>query len=1157
MSEFIHLHNHTDFSLLDGAASIGRYISKCKQWGMEHLAITDHGNMFGAIDFYKACKKAGINPLVGCEFYIDASGLNIKDHNSKNNHLILIAMDNKGYHNLMELNSIAYVEGYYYKPRIDREVLASHSEGLICLSACLAGELAQALLNDQNQKAQEVVDFYKNLFGDRYYIELQDHFLSEDRKVLPLLYEIAQKNHVKCVATNDIHYIDKADANAHDILLCIGTGKKKMDEKRMHFSTQEFYMKSEEEMKQLFKNYPESITNTLEVAQRCHLEIEFPGPLLPKSPVPPTEKDEKSWLTDLAHKGLENRYGKDYPKEYLERLEYELGVIIGMNFEGYFLIVRDYIFWAKQNGIPVGPGRGSGAGSIVAYCIDITDVDPMKYDLLFERFLNPERISMPDFDIDFCFEGRSKVIDHVIELYGKDRVGQIATFGTLKTKAVLKDVARVLDISIAESNQITKMIPDVVPDGRKLSIKVALEIVPELQEIKKRGGVYEELFDVASRLEGLSRHISVHAAGVVIGQKSLTNYVPLYKDPKTGAINTQYTKDVLEDCGLVKMDFLGLKTLTLIRNAENLVRKRKPDFDISRISDSDEATFKMFGEGDTLCVFQFESPGMQSNLRALKPNCIENLVAMNALYRPGPMANIPQYIDSKNGKMKIEYPDPDLEPVLKGTYGVIVYQEQVMKVAQVIAGYSLGQADILRKIMGKKKVELLAKEKVKFIEQAVKMGRDRQHVTEIFEKLEPFGKYGFNKSHSVAYAWIAYQTAFLKANYPVEFIAANLTNEINDSVKFNQYVTMAKQRGIEVLPPSVNSSDKNFNVVDGKIVYGLSGIKGVGTAVLESIIQERDKNGKYKDFMDFLRRSGSKVLNSKVLETLIKTGCFDFCEENRATLLYNISNAVDFVKEEEKDRESGQGSLFGDDEIFDTSFQMVEQEEFSFLEKLEFEYDMLGFYVSGHPLELHRKVWEKCVHIDIGKPESFIEGSEATVVGLVKEIHEITTKKNKKMAKVQLSDFNGSINLTIFTNLWDEIYLKLEEGKVYGFRGVFNKFRDEFSLTVNVFYDKPEALLTRTYKKMVMKVLKPACSEKNLEEISNILLSNQGNNTVELLLCESLDTNEDNFEENSDNDVAIKVVRHYFLGNEFNVAYRDKLIEDLLNNTAVIDAWYD
>lgn len=1139
MPEFVHLHNHTDYSLLDGAASIEGYIKKAQQFGMGSLAITDHGNMFGAINFYNACNAAGINPIIGTEFYICPEGRKLRTA-KKYYHLILLAMDDRGYHNLMELNSIAYLEGHYYKPRIDYEVLAAHNEGLICLSACLAGELPQLLLTRRSEEAQKTVQWYKGVFGDRYYIEIQDHNIPEERQVLPELVALARANGVKIVATNDIHYLDAGDANAHDVLLCIGTGKKKTDADRFRFQTNEFYFKSPDEMAALFADYPDAISNTAEIASRCNLKIHFPGPLLPSFPIPKGFDSEASYLTHLAKEGLRRRYS-EVTETLTGRLEHELDVIISMHFEGYFLIVHDYIFWAKQHDIPVGPGRGSGAGSLVAYCIDITDVDPMRYELVFERFLNPERISMPDFDIDFCFENRGRVIDHVTELYGQDRVSQIATFGTLKAKAVVKDVARVLDIPYSESNDICKLIPDEDPENpqaKDTPISRLLELSPELQEMASKGGVYSELFDVAAKLQGLHRHISMHAAGVVIGHDVLTKYVPLYKDSKTGVVTTQYTMDVIENCGLVKMDFLGLKTLTLIKNAEDLARRKDPTFNVHDIPMDDKATYEMIGRGETTCVFQFESPGMQKHLKALKPTKIEELVAMNALYRPGPMDFLPQYVKSKNHEIPIEYPDPDLKDVLHETYGVIVYQEQVMKIAQIIAGYSMGEADNLRKIMGKKKVEKMAEARQKFIERSVAIGREKKHVEDIFTKIEPFAKYGFNKSHAVAYAVIAYQTAYLKAHFPAEFMAANLNNEMGNPDKFASYLALTRRMGLKLAAPSINDSDRRFNVVGDKIVYGLAGIKGMGEAAADSIIEERRKNGPFKDFIDFLERVDSRLLNTKTLEALILTGTFDFAGTNRRTLLFNYPEALRHVKDDRETKASGQISLFGEEDTPMGRFEMEMQEDFSFLEKLDAEKSLLGFYVSGHPLQTYQEAWESCVSINLGDPSTIRENERTIVIGLVREVREITTKKGTKMAKVLVSDYNGLANLTLFTDVWDTANADIKPDTICGFVGAFSTYRDELSMTVESVYPDPNELLKRAFRDFFIEVDRAGCTAEFFRRLADLLIQHRGDIQTHLVVVDGEES------------------RSFLLGSGFAVAYDPAFAEELGRESPVRGALY-
>ncbi len=1042
---FVHLHNHTDYSLLDGAASIPRYIKKAQECGMTSLAITDHGNMFGAVTFYEACRKAGINPIIGTEFYVAAGDRRDRTPTPEGKgyyHLILLAMNDNGYHNLMELNSIAYKEGFYYKPRIDRETLTTYSSDLICLSACLAGEIPRKLLMQGYDKAKESAQWYKDLFGDRYYLELQDHGLPEQKEVNPQLVKLSKELDIPLVCTNDIHYIEKSDWNAHDTLLCIGTAAKKNDKNRLRYKEGEFYFRTPEEMEELFSWCPEAVENTGKIAERCQLEIKFPGPTFPNCTIPEGFKDEADYLTYLANEGLRKRCPV-VTDELQQRLDYELGIIIQMGFPAYFLIVRDYIHWAKTHDIPVGPGRGSGAGSLVAYSITITDVDPMKYNLLFERFLNPERVSLPDFDVDFCFEGRSRVIDYVTEHYGKDKVGQIITFGTLKPKQVVKDVARVLDIPYDEANKICSYIPDEL----KMTLAKAFDAEPKLGEIRARGGIYEELFDTAFRLEGLNRHSSLHAAGVVIGKEVLSHYVPLFVDPKTGSVATQYPMTQIENCGLVKMDFLGLKTLTLIKHTIELIHKHTPDFDINKIDEHDKKTFDMLDKGDSKCVFQFESDGMANILKREKPSTIEELVALNALYRPGPMQYIDQYIDSKLGKRAIEYPDPCLEDILKETYGVIVYQEQVMKVAQVIAGYTLGQADILRRIMGKKKVYELAEQLVKFKAGAVKNGFTEEHAEEIFHILEPFAGYGFNKSHAVAYSVVAYQTAFLKANYPAEFLAANLTNEMGNPGKFTEYLNLAPKYGLRILPPSINKSDMHFNVSDGDIIYGLAGIKGVGEGVVDIIVKEREAHGPYQSFIDFISRQNEGVVNSKLLESLIKAGAFDELGTDRAVLLANLDDAIRYDRSMKSETAFGQLSLFGDEDESIFHFDMRPVDPMPLAEKLQLEKEYLGFYISGHPLDKYAEQIEACVRADLSNPSTIVLKKPQALIAQVAAIRQIITKDKKKMGFFTLQTKEGDVDAVAFPKLYEQIMDTVEEDGIYGFMGAFDQKDKEAKLS--------------------------------------------------------------------------------------------------------------
>lgn len=1131
---FVHLHNHTDYSLLDGAASIAKYMAKAKADGMKAMAITDHGNMYGALRFYDACKANEIKPIIGCEFYVnpkDRKDRNPMQGGSRYYHLVLLAMNDEGYHRLMELNTISYTEGYYYKPRIDDEVLASHSDNLICLSACLGGEILQHLLHDDYETAKERALWFKSIFDDRYYLELQDHGLPEQKKTNPLLIKLSRELDIPLVCTNDCHYIDRDDADAHDALLCIGTGRKKSETNRMRFPNDNFYFKTTKEMEDVFSYIPEAIENTRKIADRIDIEIKKPGPLLPVFKLPEGFTDPKEYLVYLSNEGLKERYG-EVTETLQKRLDYELGIILQMDFQGYFLIVRDYIHWAKTHGIPVGPGRGSGAGSLVAYCITITDVDPMKYNLLFERFLNPERVSMPDFDIDFCFERRTEVIDYVTEHYGKDRVGQIATFGTLKAKAVVKDVARVLDIPYEEANAICKLIPD----DPKMNLTKAFEQEPKLTELEEKGGIYKQLFDISRRLEGLNRHTSTHAAGVVIGQEPLIKYVPLCCDPKTGAISTQYTMDQIEPCGLVKMDFLGLKTLTLIKHTVDLIHKTNPSFDINKIDEEDPKTFDMLCKGDSACIFQFESAGMQKILREAQPHNIEDLVALNALYRPGPMAYIPQYIDCKLGKKPIEYADPELEPVLKNTYGVIVYQEQVMQVAQIIAGYTLGEADILRRIMGKKKVYELEKQKVKFVAGALKKGRTEQHAIDIFDMLAPFAQYGFNKSHAVAYSVVAYQTAFLKANYPSEFLAANLTNEINSPDKFQEYLALTKVMGIKLLPPDVNYSDVHFNVVNNDIVYGLSGIKNVGEGVMRSIIEEREKNGPYTSFINFLSRQEEGVVNSRLLESLIKAGAFDSLNVNRATLIANLEDAINFDKASKSLTAYGQISLFGDDDQTMNQFEMREVDDWTQTEKLTHEKELLGFYLSGHPIDKFQEDIERAVWVSLANHKELPVGRTVNLIAMITSERVISTKKGTKMGVYTLTTKEGNIDAVAFPKVYDVEQDKLHNDQIWGFTGKFDNSRDPDVYQFVIETVVEPARLTSDNIKQVMIELNDTDIE-GLEQLMAYMMNNMGQLPVFLSL--------------PDEKWMVKC------GRDFALNYSKSLKNELLEFPVVNRVWYN
>jgi DNA polymerase III subunit alpha len=1142
---FVHLHNHTDFSLLDGAASVTSLVSRAKEFGMPGLAITDHGNMFGALKFYKECNKAGINPILGNEFYVAGAGRKEKtgtEGGNKYYHLVLLAKNEEGYKNLIQLTSFSYTEGFYYKPRIDWELLERFHGGLICSTACVAGEVPQFILLGRLDDAERVANRYKELFGaENYFLEMQDHGMDEELRVNRELVPLARKLGIGLIATNDVHYLEKGDAAAHDAMLCVGTNRKIADVARMRFPAPEFYLKSPEEMQRLFKEVPEAISNTLRINEMVKLKIALPGPMLPDYEIPqsycrddddkaapevervrafvagmsdedvckpnpqygrlPTEELAPSVRATLdkrlrdpvtryfifsSRRGLEKRYA-ELSEDILQRLDYELATIILMDFVGYFLIVADFINWAKDHDIPVGPGRGSGAGSIVAYSLRITDIDPLRYKLLFERFLNPERVSMPDFDVDFCFEGRGAVIDYVTQKYGEDRVGQIITFGTLKAKAVIKDVARALDISIDESNMITKL----VPEDPKMTLAKAFELEPKLGELAENPR-YAELFEMARKLENKNRHSSLHAAGIVIGKTRLSDYVPLYKDAKTGTIATQFSMDQLEECGLVKMDFLGLKTLTLIKNAIKLVKKHGIDIDINAIPEDDEKTFAMLCEGKSTSIFQFESDGMQGILKQAKPSRIEDLIALNALYRPGPMDNIPQFVDCKLGRKPISYPHPSLKPILEETYGVIVYQEQVMQATQILAGYTLGGADILRRAMGKKKHEEMAKQRELFTAGcAATQGIGAKDANEIFDLLEKFAGYGFNKSHAAAYSVLAYQTAWLKANYPAEYMAANLTNEIADTKKLTQYIAEARSMGIDVLPPDLNRSESFFTVSQNQIVYGLIGVKGVGEGVVADIVAERDKAGPFKDFLDFLERVGVKSANKRMVETLVQAGCFDSMGHRRAELVLNLERAWDYAQKKMEAGAYGQTSLFdaASEEEF-PPFRYDHADEWPGAELLRLEKQLLGFYVSGHPLDDYKDLYKRCCDVDFAHLERCGAERVYTLIGQLVEYREILTKKGRKMAFGKVEGYDGSIDAVLFSDTLEKNPGYFTPDAIVFLKGKIDTDRENPSFKVEECVN-PAALKEKSYRDLHI-VLHAVKREEELDGLRDLLFASNG-----------------------------------------------------------------
>jgi DNA polymerase-3 subunit alpha len=1090
VTPFVHLHCHSDFSLLDGASSIKTLVARAKSLGMTHLALTDHGNMFGVLPFYKECRKQEIVPIIGTEVYrapgsrLDKSG---SEKGNRYNHLVLLARNAAGYANLLQLSSLGYTEGFYYKPRVDDELLAKHHEGLIALSACLAGDIPAAILDGQHEEARARALFYRDLFGpDGFYLELQNHGISEQAVVNAEIVRIGRETGIPLVATNDLHYTDREDARAQDVLICIGTGKKLSDGKRLKFEHPEFYCKSGDEMAALFPGQPEAVANSVKIARMCDLSIAVMEPQFPLYEVPAAFTPD-AYLTDLARTGLAERYNP-VPPEASQRLEYELSVVTSMGFTGYFLIVWDFIHFAKENGIAVGPGRGSGAGSLVAYSLKITDIDPLKYGLLFERFLNPERVSMPDFDIDFGHRRREEVIQYVTRKYGEEKVGQIITFGTLGARAVIRDVARVLDFPYDEADAVAKL----VPDDPKIKLTTALEENAKLAEAFARSPQHTDLRDICLKLEGLHRHASMHAAGIVIGREPLSRYVPLYRDPKSGQISTQYTMDYLEECGLIKMDFLGLKTLTLLEDAVALVRKKGVRLSLAEIPEDDPATFRMFCDGKSTGAFQFESSGMQGILKKARPGRIEELIALNALYRPGAMDHIDTFVENKSGSKPVVYPLPELEPVLKETYGVPVYQEQVMQMAQVVAGFSLGQADILRRAMGKKKPEEMLKMQEKFNAGARAKGYDQKTADRIFDLLFAFSGYGFNKSHSAAYAIPAYQTIWFKANHPAEFLAANCTNDINDTDRLAQLIHEAREMGIEVLPPNVNVSLKEFTVDAGRIVFGLMGIKGVGSGAVDAILEERGRNGPFAGFVDFFDRVNSREVNRKVAEALVITGAFDTLGETRATLIANLDRVMEATARAFEARRYGQASLFeGAADVPALTVELERLPELPASELLEAERLNLGFFFSGHPLDQWQDLMEKTVNANLSQKESLSNDRSVTLVGTLSGVHEIRTKNGRAMAFAQLEDLNGSIELIFFSDIYESKRALIVNDAIVGVLGKIDTTRGDAKVKVEDIME-PKGLPQKPAQAVHVKMREEVGTEESLHTMREYLLDKRG-----------------------------------------------------------------
>ena len=1049
---FTHLHVHTEYSLLDGSGKIEELVARTKELGMDSLAITDHGAMYGVIDFYKACKKQGIRPILGCEIYVAPKSRYDREPGAQDDryyHLVLLAENNIGYQNLMKVVSIGYTEGFYYKPRVDLEVLERYSKGIIALSACLGGEVASNLRKGLYEEGKKAAIRLNDIFGQgNFYLELQDHFIPEQRTVNQNLLRISEETKIPLVATNDIHYTYKEDAEAHDILLCIQTQKKVSDEDRMRYEGGQYFIKSPQQMYELFPYAREAVENTQKIADRCEVEIVFGEYKLPGFDIPKDNNTALEYLQLLCSQGLKGKYDNITP-EIQERLDYEINTISDMGFVDYFLIVWDFIRYAKDNNIMVGPGRGSAAGSLVAYSLGITNIDPLKYNLLFERFLNPERITMPDIDIDFCYERRQEVIDYVVEKYGKEKVAQIITFGTMAARSVIRDVGRALDYSYSMVDQVAKMIPQELD----ITIKRALQMNPELRSLYNSDEQIKYLIDMSMRLEGLPRHASTHAAGVVISKEPIVEYVPLSRS-SDGFITTQFHMNILEELGLLKMDFLGLRTLTVLRDAIDLINKNLSEeekIDIDKINFEKTEVYDMISKGKTVGVFQLESAGMTSFMKTLKPTGMEDIIAGIALYRPGPMDFIPKYIEGKNNPEDITYECEELRDILNTTYGCIVYQEQVMQIVRDLAGYSLGRSDLVRRAMSKKKLDVMEKERKNFIygneeeniPGCVNNGISAEVANNIFDEMTDFAKYAFNKSHAAAYAVISYQTAYLKYYYTVEYMAALMNSVIDNPSKVALYIEHCRQIGISIIPPDINEGESGFSVSSNNIIYGLSAIKGIGKSVIKAMEDEREENGKFTSLRDFALRLSGKEVNKRTIESFIKAGAFDSLPGTRKQLMMVYVQTLDDVAVEKKNTLSGQMSFFdfmGEEQKAQYTDAYPDVGEYSKEEILSFEKEVLGIYVSGHPLESYQNLIEKNITSkasdfildDVTNDHRVKDGTFETIGGLITTITRKTTKTNAVMAFITIEDVVGSVEVIVFPRQYEKYHNLLnEESKVF------------------------------------------------------------------------------------------------------------------------------
>ena len=1106
---FAHLHVHTEYSLLDGSNKIKEYVNRVKELGMNSAAITDHGVMFGVIDFYRAAKEAGIKPILGCEVYVAPNSRfdrELVHGEDRYYHLILLAENNTGYSNLMKIVSKGFVEGYYYKPRVDREILEKYHEGLICTSACLAGEVQRNLARGLYEEAKKTALWYQDCFGKgNYFLELQDHGIPEQKRVNQQLMRLSQDTGIELVATNDVHYTKAEDAQPHDILLCLQTGKRLADEDRMRYEGGQYFVKSEEEMRALFPYAPQAIENTQKIADRCEVEIEFGNTKLPHFEVPKGYTSE-TYLRELCYRGLKERY-PNHDKELEDKLEYELSVIKNMGYVDYFLIVWDFIHFAKEHDIMVGPGRGSAAGSLVSYTTGITDIDPIRYNLLFERFLNPERVTMPDIDIDFCFERRQEVIDYVVRKYGKDCVTQIVTFGTLAARGVIRDVGRVMDLPYSFVDQIAKNIPSELG----ITIDKALQKNPELRKMYESDETVRNLIDMSKRLEGLPRHTSMHAAGVVISQKAMDEYVPLSR-ASDGTIVTQFTMTTIEELGLLKMDFLGLRTLTVIQNAVRLAEKSSgKKIDINTIDYDDKAVLNSLGTGQTDGVFQLESAGMKNFMKELKPQSLEDVIAGISLYRPGPMDFIPKYIKGKNAPETITYDCPQLEPILSPTYGCIVYQEQVMQIVRDLAGYTMGRSDLVRRAMSKKKTAVMEKERQNFVygnpkenvPGCISKGISEAVANKIYDEMIDFAKYAFNKSHAAAYAVVAYQTAWLKYYYPVEYMAALMTSVQDNTTKVSEYILSCRRMGIAVLPPDVNKGEGTFSVDDGNIRYGMYAIKSVGHPVIKALVEERKEHGAYKSLKDLLKRMDGKELNKRAVENLIKAGAMDGLGGNRRQQILVYAKIMDSIAQERKHSIDGQMTLFdffSEEEKAELEIPLPKVDEFSKEVKLNFEKEVLGIYITGHPLEEYEEKWRKNItavtsdffYDDERKSVRVVDGQSVVIGGMVIDKTIKYTKTNQAMAFLTVEDLVGTVEVIVFPKVYQRYVSYMNEDQKIFVRGHVNAEEEK---NAKLICDQIIGF-EETHKELWLQFETKDDYAKKEEELLSMLRDSDGNDSV-------------------------------------------------------------